>query len=181
MSQAYYGISVLGMMFAFGCADPAPEFAPLLDNAVVDTELSAPLELAVDRWVAATCLPLKINGTGVAWRVALEPMLVEAEIAPGVLDMVAADGLTVPGYEAPEEVFIASYVMDKDFAVMHELGHRLGMDHNLSNDPDVMSQRRVVNRTLGLRWSHLGEQSLSAVCSVQDCGCFNPESGPVPL
>lgn len=175
-----------GLALTVGCAQaveiPADVVDMTLHNQVMDPELLQPLEQGIDRWARATCLDLQLDGAGVKWQLAHEPLMVEVQLPTGEMDMVAADGLTTPDPAFPTDILIADYVVDKDFAVAHELGHRLGMQHTGPyQEPDLMSVRRTVNRKLGLRWSHISETSVAAVCAVQPCGCFNPETGPVPL
>lgn len=179
MHSFYHTLAALALTVGCARAVELPENLEVdtaLHNQVMDAELRVALERGIERWTAATCLDIRIDDQGVRWSLSHEPMMVETPQGE-----VAADGLTVPGFEAPEDVFIADYVSDVDFAVAHELGHRLGMNHNETEEPDLMSPRRTVNRALGLRWSHIGAASLEAVCSVQECKCFNPEMGPVAI
>lgn len=175
------------MACVFGCAQAVEidhndlELQPVFHNHVVDAELLPAVERAANRWSAAACLDIRIDGTGVEWKLAHEPLLVEALTPEGVLTIIAADALTLPGFEDPHEVLLADYINDMMLPAAHEFGHTLGIDHVMEEQPDIMRPRRTVDRQLNLAWSHIGEAALSAVCVVNDCGCFNPEAGPVPL
>lgn len=186
MSQAYHQTSILGSIIALlgACAiaeadpapvfpeqaDPAPEVAEpepvVFDNTILDEELRPALERARDRWVAASCLDIRLDGGGAQWSATDEKLpMPDGRQANGSMDTSVTPAIGLLWRGAPLER-----------TATHELGHRLGIKH--VEEHELMNERNLVNRQEGLRYDHIGEGALLALCEVQDCPCFNPEPGP---
>jgi hypothetical protein len=162
-------------------ADPAPVFldAPVQESApepppevfgnkVMDSELLSAVELAAERWRAAACVDVRVDGTGVEWSLADSIVMEDGKQANGVL----GPNRVEPTYAQVKRTVSTSY----EQVATHEMGHRLGIPH--VEGLELMNERNLVNRKEGLRYNHIGVEALTALCSIRDCGCFNPEPGP---
>lgn len=152
---------------------PAPEAAPepppeVFGNKVMDPELLSAVEIAAERWRAAACVDVRIDGTGVEWSLADSIVMEDGKQANGVL----GPNRVEPTYAQVKRTVSTSY----EQVATHEMGHRLGIPH--VEGLELMNERNMVNRKEGLRYNHIGVEALTALCSIRDCGCFNPEPGP---
>lgn len=162
---------------AAGQADPVPVFeepvltsvpAPVVfDNTVLSEELRPVLEVARDRWVAASCLDIRLDGGGALWSISMDEIWTpQGERANGSMDTSITPAIGLIWVDSPR----------KERTATHEMGHRLGIEH--VDAKELMSERNLIDSSKGLRYDHIGEAALNALCSVQDCLCFNPEPGP---
>jgi hypothetical protein len=170
MSQVYYGFALAGLMFACsasGEADPAPVFETMpsavttaeFGNQLADEGLVGPVGKAAERWRAASCLDVQVtSGSGTVWYYTEEPL--ENSLA----------GVTGPDLENPLWVVMEHHDerMEERVAV-HEMGHRLGLLHD--------TKEVMVENVTPMEW-FIGEKTLNRLCSMRDCGCFNPEPDP---
>lgn len=146
----------------------APAAAPVVyENQVMDGELFSAVQIAAERWIAATCLDIRVEGGGVKWSYEDVIKTPEDKDAQGVLG---------PDRVNPTYAHVKRTAIDQVKTATHEMGHRLHIGH--VDGLELMNERNLVDRKLGLRFNHIGEVSLAAVCAVNDCGCFNPEPGP---
>lgn len=143
-------------------------------NKVVNAELLPHAEYAIDRWIDASCLDIRIGDTGVEWT--LVPEVLDDDGKPRM-------GVTGPNRIHPEYVRVSSAYNYKDRTSTHELGHRLGLDHVDEGGPNLMSSRNTVEKDaenhIILRYEQISEAALMELCTMRDCGCFNPEPTPV--
>jgi hypothetical protein len=121
-----------------------------------DEGLLPDVELAAERWSAATGCDIDVSDAGV-------PVTIVASI-------VRPDGSQAPGWTSDErdrvEINVRCGTAQRTSATFHELGHALGGDH-VESDGILSGQKG--------RRDVIDEASLASVCSRLDCPAFNPE------
>lgn len=148
--------------------DSAPESEPeVFDNKVMDSELLSAVEIAAERWRAAACIDVQVNGSGVEWTLADTIVTEDGKQANGVLG---------PNRVEPTYAQVKRTAANWEHVATHEMGHRLGLQH--VEGSELMNERDLVNRQEGLRFNHIGVEAVTQLCSIRNCGCFNPEPGP---
>lgn len=140
-----------------GVAEPEREWFP---NWVIDDGLMPSVSQAVTRWSNASCLDIQIvPQQGTLWFYVDEiPKDEESGLDPL--------GMTGPDTFNPLWVELIQSDVE-DYVALHEMGHRLGLDHA---ENEIMTDRFTPSEF------YIGENTLIKLCTMRNCGCFNPES-----
>ena len=140
-----------------GAPDPQREWFP---NWVIDDELMPSVSEAVTRWSNASCLDIQIvTQQGTLWFYVHE---IPKDEASGLHPL----GMTGPDNFNPLWVEMIKSDVEA-YVALHEMGHRLGLDHT---DDEIMTDRFTPSEF------YIGEDTLTKLCTLRNCGCFNAES-----
>lgn len=177
ISSMRTAISILLLVTACGGVGPEPDGVPeftgvspavtreWFPNWVVDEGLMPSVNEAIKRWTRASCLDIQLTeGQGTIW------FYVDV-IPPDADDGVDPAGEVGPDLVNPLWAQVEEHNEHESFIALHELGHRLGLYHGT---------RGIMFETIAPAEEYIGEEALTELCSLRNCGCFNPEEPPPP-
>lgn len=170
----------LALCSCSAAADPSPDFV-IGPNVTLSPQirLRGATQVAMDRWIAATCLDIQLgeNGTLVQFGSPIgAPMFCPVEGYGGICTEPSENCFGCAGATDRADRFIlvsgdVPRYEDRIGVLTHEIGHRLGTHSHV--EPPVIDE--IMNLHVWFSTDKIGEKSLNLVCGNNDCSCYNPE------
>lgn len=142
-------------LLAAGCESSPPDPPAAERLFAPDLDLTGDVEAALERWSAATGVPMRIDPAGVP--------VVFVDRLPTGTGTESRGATTADG----SRVMIHVRAPDRPRTVLHELGHALGGVH--------VDTWGVLSHAKGYA-AVIDAASLASVCAELDCAWFRPES-----